>query len=159
MAVIKISGVPGLDGDYPIDFNALTNRNLHQIKKIAGVRAGEIVEAFQAGDNDLVVVLAVIAVQNSGKFPQLSEAAIAEMLWDAPAGSSITIDLSDEEDDASPPAILPNEPNSPSGSSGAPATSGSSSSEPGDLPVSPPSLTGLPGSGTGATSDPETLAS
>lgn len=82
---VKITGILGADGEW--DFNPdeepLTNGELHEIKKIAGVRAGEIEEAFSAGDNDLYVALAIIALARNGK--QIP----VRVLWDAPAGSSI----------------------------------------------------------------------
>ena len=44
-----------------------TNRELHLIKQIAGVRAGELFDAMEVGDNDLVVALAHIAVKRAGR--------------------------------------------------------------------------------------------
>jgi hypothetical protein len=102
LSALKITGIPGFDGEYPLDVSYFTNRELHTIKELSKVRAGELSEALQAGDNDVLVALAVIAVQRAGK-PVPKD---ASPFWDAPSGSSLEFVL-DEENDASPPASAP----------------------------------------------------
>jgi hypothetical protein len=69
-----------------------TNRELHILKQVAGVRAGELFDALSVGDNDVIVALAHIAVLRSPQNrPTLDE------LWDLPAGE-IAIDMPDEAD-------------------------------------------------------------
>lgn len=149
MAQVKISGSgnPVLDGDYPLDTSFFTNRELHTIKDIAGVRAGELEDALRAGDNDVVVAIALIALRRAGK--QVP----ADVLWDLPAGR-LVLDLRDDdeqraEDDALPPV------SGPGGNAGAvvtPINSGVSSSESTGQQDSDRSRIGTPASATGAVS-------
>lgn len=136
MVKVTISGVFGVDGEYDLDTDYFTNRELHKIKQLTGVRAGELTEAINAGDSDLIVALASIALaRNSKQVPD-------DALWEAPAGK-IMIESVEEpvEGDALPPE-----------NSGAESSSGSEKSEPsgptsnvtGDSPVSDPSPTGIP---------------
>lgn len=104
---VTIEGVPGFDGEYPFDISYFTNGELHTIKKISGVRAGEIEEAFEAGDNDLFVALATIAAERNGKKIPVG------LLWDADAGK---IKIEDEEAEAGDVEVPPDSP-PPSGSS------------------------------------------
>lgn len=149
---IIIDGIPLLDGEYPLDIEGqpLTNRELHTIKEIAGVRAGEFDEALAAKDNDLAVALGMIALRRAGK-----ELRNADPLWDAAIGA-ITVDFGDEEDDALPPPSAsedsPASAHENTGSSLQSSTRSSESSESG------PNPTGQPGSVTGADSGPATSA-
>lgn len=93
MAKVMINGVPPFNGDYELDLSFFTNRELHTIKVIAGVRAGEFEAAMEAGDNDLMVAMTVIAVKRAGK--QIP----VDALWDAAAGT-IEFDFSDEAPEA-----------------------------------------------------------
>lgn len=101
MATIKIEGIDGLDGSYEFDPSFFTNRELHIIKQETGLRAGELGDAVEQGDNDLVVTLAYIALRRLGK-PQ----AVMDALWDAKTGG-ITLMLGDEDSDDSPPEQVP----------------------------------------------------
>jgi hypothetical protein len=145
---LVVTDVPGLDGEYAADITFFTNRELHRIKKMTGLRAGEFMEAFQVGDNDMVVALAVIVMEREGKEDA------EDLLWDAPAGSVTLEDDEDEavvEDDALPPAQPTETASEPEPSdSGRSESSGDSSSTVSVLPVSDQSLTGLPRSGTSA---------
>ncbi len=85
------------DGEWEIDVSYFTNRELHLIKRLTGVRAAELEAAFAAGDNDLVVAMAAIALQRNGK--PLHE----DVLWDARAGTITFVG----GDDADPPAEAP----------------------------------------------------
>jgi len=152
------------DGEYEFNLaemlvmgtaNTMTNGELHTIKRIAGVRAGEIEDALGAGDNDVLLALGVIVLARNGR--RLPE----HLMWDAPAGSGIVIvpdeGLDDEdaaEGDVSPPEVSPTA-NEPTEASETLETSGGSSSNPSSasLPPSDPSPTGDPSSAT-PTSDP-----
>lgn len=125
---IVIKGVPPYDGEYPIDFETLTMGELHTLKRVAGVRVGEIGDALAAGDSDVVVAFALIAMQRAGK--EVDEQAI----WKATI-DSISVEIADRGD-AVPPAGAASEP---------PTSSGSSSEPPSDEnPENDPSFTGVP---------------
>lgn len=62
-----VEGIPAFNGDYPIDIRSFTMRELQIIKRMSGVRAGELAEAFEAGDTDVLLAIAVIAVRRNGK--------------------------------------------------------------------------------------------
>lgn len=141
MDTIKISGIPGHDGDYQIDASFFTNRELHKIKQLSGVRAGELQEALNAGDSDVIVAVAVIAMQRNGK------AVNEDAIWDAPAGGIAFVG----GDAADPPAPAPSKlPAEDSALSGPPSNSSSAP------PESDPSPTGSRHSDTGAASVSET---
>lgn len=103
-----------------------TNRELHLIKQIAGVRAGELFDAIEAGDNDVLVALAHIAVRRGDTArPSLDE------LWDLPAGEITAEDIEDEPDptnaaDAADPLV--GSPEIPQSEPGPPASEPSSTS-------------------------------
>jgi hypothetical protein len=128
----KIEGVPVLNGEYPIDETTLTNRDFHTIKKVSGLRAAELEEAFAAGDVDLVVALAVCALYRAGK----REPEIVDMLFDAEAGKISWVG----EDETRPPA--PTAVAAGNGSAEPSGTSGEASSLTGGRPVSSRSPTG-----------------
>lgn len=94
MDKIVISNVPPYDGEYEVDVSYFTNRELHEIKRLTGVRAGELQDAFDAGDSDLIVAIAAIALKRAGK------QVVDDLLWDAEAGSVMFVA---GEDDAGPP--------------------------------------------------------
>ena len=100
MDTITITGIAGYDGDYPFDGSYFTNKELHTIKRLAGVRAGEIQAALAAGDNDLVVAFAAIALERNGKAVQ------EQVLWDAHVGS-ITIAFAAPEPEEDDPELPP----------------------------------------------------
>lgn len=101
MDKFTVTGVPGFDGDYPIDIGAFTMRELHIIKDVAGVRAGELEEAFSAGDTDVILAVAVIAVRrNGGDFK-----AFQTVAWESEMGSLTFV--ADEEETADPPIPTP----------------------------------------------------
>ncbi len=109
MPKIVIKDVPGLDGEYELDL-AFTHRDFRTIKQLTGVRANEVMDALEAGDLDIIVAIAEIALQRAGKQHSV------EQLWDAQAGS-LVLDVEDMEAEASPPpsADVPrNEEDSPS---------------------------------------------
>lgn len=123
---MRLEGIAPWDGDYPIDLSYFTNRELHEIKKIADVRAGELEDEFRRGNNDLVVAVAAIAARRNGKDIPLND------LWDAAAGRiDLVLDDEPEADDAGPPeSPTPTVPEGSGVESVQPVPSGSSSSEP-----------------------------
>lgn len=124
----KIEGVPPYDGEYPFPAN-FTNREFHFIKLHAGIRADELEEAAGAGDNDLVVVFACIALQRAGLEPKI------DALWDAQLGKITVL-----EGDAVPLSETPPSSNgTPDGESGSSGSGSGSTSAP---PVNGLSLTG-----------------
>ena len=97
MAKILIeSDNPNLNGSFEFDPSYFTNRELHTLKQEAKVRAGEIMDAFAAGDTDLLVVFAYIALRRAGRDIPI------DALWDLEAGK-ITFDVGEEAVDVRPP--------------------------------------------------------
>jgi hypothetical protein len=130
---IVISGIRGYDGEYPFDASYFTNKEFHTIKRLAGIRAGEIKAAFDSGDNDLIVAFAVIALERSGK------AVFEEVLWNANVGCIALEGDAATEDDAVPPT-----PSSEDDRSGKSDSSGLSSRNGSGHPENDPSPTGQP---------------
>lgn len=114
MPNLKIEGVPPYDGEYPLDIDGLTNRELHSIKETCGVRAGEIRDALRAGDVGLFVAVTALILKRAG-FLDVN----LDVLWDAPEECFKVVET--EEDRAAEDAERP--PVSP--------TPGGSESEPG----------------------------
>lgn len=81
--------------DYPVP-DEFTYRELGIIKRIAGVRAGELMAALIAGDTDIVVALAIIVMRRAGK--RVDE----DALLDGELGS-IELHSDDEGDENDPP--------------------------------------------------------
>ena len=125
-----VKGIPGLDGEYPCNLTdmaleglpeSLTNREGHRVKVMSGVRAGELLEALNAGDNDVFLAFAAIILTRNGK--RFDEG----VLWDAPMGVGVTFDIAprtEGEDDEDP--RMPAASGQPEQSGG---TSGEQSSE------------------------------
>lgn len=127
MDKLIVLGVLPLDGEYEFDIagmltmghpEQLTNREGRRIKLMSGVRAGELSDAFESGDNDVLIAIAAIVLARAGK--RFDE----ERLWDAPMGSGLEFVIEErveEEADADVPPKLepPPEPvtdlHSPSG--------------------------------------------
>lgn len=83
--------------EYPLPEN-LTFREMQAIKRITGLRAGEVFPALYAGDTDAFLAFAYIAMRRAG------EAITEDQLLDLPI-DRIDLDFSeDEEADAGPPA-------------------------------------------------------
>ena len=89
MASVTIDGVDPYNGTYPLDL-AFSFRDFREIKKISGIRAAEVMEAIEAGDLDIVIALASIALRRAGVTHD------PEVLFDAQVGS-IEIDFDEEE--------------------------------------------------------------
>lgn len=143
MDKMRITGIPPYDGEYDFDGSYFTNRELHTIKRISGVRGGEIDQALDAGDSDVIVAMAVITLERAGKNPD------ENTIWDAKAGG-ISLILA-EDGDALPPdsSGTPTEPSADSGDGSALSTGPS---------PSVPSPTGTPPLDTGFASLLETSA-
>jgi len=88
-------GVAGLDGEYEFA-TTFTHRDFRTIKKLTDLRANEVMDSLNAGDMDLIVALAEIALQRHGVEHNVED------LWDAEAGT-ITMQLSDDEVEVVPP--------------------------------------------------------
>lgn len=151
MPHFHIEGLHPYDGDYPFDFENLTNRDHHIIKEISGVRGNELEDAFQARDNDLIVAFCEIALRKAGV------AVNRDALWDAPVGA-IQLVADDEEEQESPPLAPPSEDDKPSEPAERPQDSGEGSAPIGDSQANGPSRTGSLSSDTGSASAPATLA-
>lgn len=117
--VVKISGVaPHVDGDYELDLASFTNRELHRIKQISGVRGAEVIDAVFAGDAAFACAVAAIVCQRAGK--RVSE----DFFLDAPGGVVHFDFPALAEDDGDPPTSVPRKRGTKKSSSG----SGSESS-------------------------------
>lgn len=104
-----VDGVLGLDGTYEIDLETLTANELHQVKRMSGVRANEFDEAMIAGDAALHVAVTLCAIRRSGD-SRASLPGAEDALMDAPI-NSIRLELVDSEakdgDDTDPPETQP----------------------------------------------------
>lgn len=120
-----VTGIPAFNGDYPIDIGSFTMRELQIIKRMSGVRAGELEEAFAAGDSSLILAIAVIAVRRNGK----NWEAFEQIAWDSDLGAITFV----AEEAADEPTPLPLPTNEGSGKpSELPAGSGQRSHDDGD---------------------------
>ncbi len=132
-----------LDGEYDLDASGFTNFELHAIKKLTDLTAGDIGQAFERLDNDVVVAIAMVSLMREGKISGRSPWNSAEVsaLWDAKVGS---IFVAEDEVDADPPVIAPDEPEQLDASVLSNGASGATSSLDSDLPDKFQSLTGDP---------------
>jgi hypothetical protein len=96
---------------------------------VAGVRANEVTDALEAGDVDIIVAMAEIALRRAGKVHSIDQ------LWDSTAGG-IVLNVEDLEEEAearpSPPRPEPDdEPSRSSETSGSgPPTNGVTDASP-----------------------------
>lgn len=107
LTAVVLEGVQPWDGTYDLGDFQFTNRELHRIKEISGLRAGELIDGLEQNDTGAYVGIAVVALARQGK--QVAP----DVLWDANVGS-IRLLL---EDDADPPTTPASGPSS-SGNSG-----------------------------------------
>jgi hypothetical protein len=98
-----VTGIREFDGEYPIDIGSFTMRELQIIKRMSGVRAGELPEAFDAGDSDLIFAICVIAVRRNGR----NWEAFEKIAWDVDfdAITFIADDAEEVADEAAPLTI------------------------------------------------------
>ena len=113
--VVNLKDFHPYTGSYTVDLNALTNRDYHDIKRLADCTPPEIEAALERGDMDMMVAFTIIALRKSGQFPQVDEDAV----WDATA-EKFELDADAEGDVADPPTTTP-EPGTPTTLSGAPS--------------------------------------
>lgn len=114
MGKITIEGVGrGVDGEYEFDHTTFKQREYHLIKTVAGVRALEMEDAINAGDLDLVVAFAKIALERAGKVN-----VPIEMLWEAEVGQLSWDPGEPEEDEELEKLPLTQEPASSASDSG-----------------------------------------
>lgn len=103
-----VSGVhEDIDGEHPCDIlgmltvghpNSLTNRELHKIKVMTGIVAGNLFDAINNGDMDATVGFAAVILDRNSKSYQ------EDWLWDAPMGASLRFEIRQGEDEEIPPA-------------------------------------------------------
>lgn len=96
---LTLSGVPPWDGRYEFEDFSFTNRELHRIKQLSGIRAGELIEALDANDTAAFVGVAAVVMGRYGKD------VVVDDLWDSAVGS-IRLDIEADDDDgvvADPP--------------------------------------------------------
>lgn len=139
-----VKGIAPYDGTYevPADF---TMGEFRDIKRIAGVTAGNLAQAGEDGDTDLIVALAYITLTRAGFAVQ------EKLLWAADPGSYVIPELNEEDEVGRPPANPttggePNEPVVEEKPNGSTEHSGSPSHPSGGSLPDGPSLTGTPGS-------------
>lgn len=139
MNTLTITGVPAYDGTYEFEgFEDFTNRELHRIKKMTGLRVGELQDAWENSDNDVVVALAVVVLERNGK------QVIDDLLWDAPAGTFMFDFADSEQEDPTQDGASHRNGDSVRKTDGSASSSGSSSDEPSDLLATAQSRTGDP---------------
>lgn len=104
MIVLTVEGCAPWDGRYEFPDFRFTQRELHRIKLLSGIRAGELIEALDANDTAAMVGVAVVVLARDGKVVDPDD------LWDTPVGSlglEIVADPDEEGDDAGPPTMPP----------------------------------------------------
>ncbi len=110
-----VSDLDALNGEYEFSIvdmvsvglpDSLTNREGHELKVKTGVRIGELEDALDAGDNDVLVQFAIFILKRAGK--RFDE----DRVWDSQMGTAIQFDLAslrvpDEEEEQRPPEPEP----------------------------------------------------
>jgi hypothetical protein len=111
MGKLKIEGIgPPLEGEYDLDLEErpLDGWDAHLIKTISGLRVNELGEGIAAGDYDVVIALALIALYRNGIIKEDEVGSAQKILLKAELGK---ISLMDEEDmdsgDVLPPESEP----------------------------------------------------
>lgn len=143
-----------IDGEYDLDLQGFTHYELHAIKKATELTAGDLSDAYERMDQDIIIAMALVVLMREGKItgkPWLSPE--LKMLWSAPIGT-IYLQSADEEADADPPAEAPDEPASESASRS--ESSGADTSDSSEHPENGLSPTGDPTSLITSTYAPET---
>lgn len=97
-----VTGLGGIDGAYEFNLaglleldnpDTITQREAHKIKQLTGLRLGELEDAMEAGDADVVIAVAVVVLDRSGKRYD------PEALWKAPLGALLIEPGGDREPD------------------------------------------------------------
>lgn len=104
---IKDPAAGPYNGEWDLDFGTFTNRELHIIKREAGVRVGELQGSITNMDNDLMVAFAFIALRRAGRNPDV------DILWELPVGAIL---LEDDDEEAVGEVAVPPQSEPPSAS-------------------------------------------
>ena len=116
---LVIEKIPPWDGQYEMDGLTFTNREMHRIKVICGLRGGEVLDGLTNDDRGAYVAVAAVVLERLGKNLDIDE------LWEGEAGS-IWIDArTNGSADARPP-----DEGSSAGSSSEDPANATSSGEP-----------------------------
>ena len=83
------------------ELDDLTFREANLIKRLTGLRAGEYAEAFNSGDTDMALGIAVIAMYRAGKLTDLNPDVLLDMRVNA---VDFIAEEGDEEAVVGPPA-------------------------------------------------------
>jgi hypothetical protein len=100
---ITITGLIPYDGRYPLDLHdsPLTTREWGWIKRHAGyLPLALTADAFT--DPEVIAVLAAVACRRAGTIDHTGVPDLLDRLADAPFGSTVTLELEPDEDDAAP---------------------------------------------------------
>ena len=128
MEKVIIKGIAPFDGEYDLDLGFFKMREFNIIKKLSGVRAAELEEAIEAGDTDLILAIAAIAVRRGGKPWE----EFVKLAWEADTGA-ITVEVDEPVVEADAVPLTQSPPNeSGNGTEGQPLPSGEISSDGGD---------------------------
>lgn len=149
MATVTLNGLGHLDGSYELGLE-FSFRDYHEIKKITGIRAAEVFESLEAGDMDIFVALASIALRRAGVRHD------PDVLFDAMPPSGIEIDFGEDEVE-----VVENPQTSANGTP-SDTSDGASGSDTSDATDTSPETSTLDSSGTpppASSSDPLTLTS
>lgn len=148
---LDVHGLGPIDGEYAFDMEEImgsfTYRELHKIKQIAGVRAGEIEDALVAGDSDVNLAFAIIILTRHGR--RFNE----DVLWDAPVDAGFTFRFAEREAAAEEDPTRPDTGGGPSSSSNG---SGDDTTTVSESLGNSPRGTGSPGSARSAAYAPAT---
>jgi hypothetical protein len=139
---LVITGVKPWDGRYELNLdNEFTTREWGWVKRLSGYLPVTLDDDAMS-DPELACVLACIVLHRAGRIQAREVPDVFERLADAPFGSTITIDVGEQEQtegDASPPETSFN---------GSSATSGTGSPTSSDPSTPTPPVSGIPGSDT-----------
>lgn len=152
MAKVKVTGLPGLDGEYDlVTMDRFTTAEWRTIKKHTGLRLGEFEDAFDKMDPDALVATAWVALTRHGiAGPAVWLAFDKVTPWDHIELEADETDEVPEDDDAGPPDEQPPDDENNSSSSGSEPTSLSNGSSASSAPwVSHRPPTGTAPSDTG----------
>lgn len=109
MSKFVVTGMPAFNGEYPFEIESFTMRELQIIKRISGLRTNELDEAIAAGDNTLMLALAVIAVRRNGREWEAFE----KLAWESEVGDiSLVVDEDEEVADEAAPLTPAKQPDS-----------------------------------------------
>ncbi len=83
---IKIDGIPAFEGEYDLDISdqPLNALEWRWVKKVSGYLPFTIDDGLAGGDPDVVIALAVIAMQRAGKITRDQVLQTADQLADMP---------------------------------------------------------------------------